>query len=97
MKTADECENMYEIREAIDSIDESIVKLIASRSDYVHAAVKFKTSENSVKDPDRVKKVIETKKALASEYGVSPELIGNIYSLMIDFFVSEEMKEWKRQ
>lgn len=95
MKLPENCENMQDIRQAIDTIDKSIVKAIAQRAGYVQAAAKFKTSEAAVRDDHRVKKVIESKKALAQQEKVSPELIEKIYRTMIDHFIAEEMKEWK--
>ena len=89
------CENMEQIRKEIDAIDEEIVDLIASRAKYVSAAAKFKKNEKAVKDADRVKKVIDSKMKLAEEMGVSTVLIGKIYKVMIDHFVSQELKEWK--
>lgn len=86
---------MAEIREAIDITDRKIVKLIAKRSEYVKEAAKFKKDENAVKDPKRVLEVISSKKELAKKYGAPPELTEQIYKMMIDFFISEEMKEWK--
>jgi isochorismate pyruvate lyase len=86
MKDAKDCVNMTEIRTAIDIIDNQIVELIASRSKYVKKAAK---------DSNRVQKVINSKKELAEKYGASPELIEKIYKMMIDFFINEEMKEWK--
>lgn len=97
MKAPEDCRDMSDIREAIDSIDNSIVELIAKRSEYVYQAAKFKTSEKAVRDEERVKSVIRSKRELAEKYGASPELIERIYTLMIDFFISEEMKEWKTQ
>lgn len=91
MKKSIECENMVDIRQSIDKI----VELISLRSDFVHEAAKFKKSETAVKDLNRVQKVINSKKELAIKYGASPELIGHLYTMMINFFVSEEMKEWK--
>lgn len=96
MKKPAECNSMKEIREAIDHIDNNIVELIALRSRYVQKAAEFKKSETAVRDPERVEKVISSKKTLAEKYGISPDLVGNIYAIMIDFFVSEEMKEWKK-
>lgn len=95
MKEPKDCSNMTEIRESIDITDQEIVKLIAKRSEYVKEAAKFKKDENAVKDPKRVLEVINSKKELAIKYGAPPELTENIYKMMIDFFVSEEMKEWK--
>ena len=97
MKKARDCENMVDIREAIDQIDNQIVKLISSRAKYVHEAARFKKSEAAVRDPERVEKVITSRKAWAIEYGASPALIGNLFAMMIDFFIAEEMKVWESQ
>ena len=95
MKDAKDCTNMIEIRTAIDIIDNQIVELIASRSKYVKEAAKFKKDEKAVTDSNSVQKVINSKKELAEMYGASSELIEKIYKMMIDFFINEEMKEWK--
>ena len=95
MKNAKDCLNMTDIRTEIDKIDDSIVQLISQRSEYVKEASKFKKDEVAVKDSGRVAKVIASKKDLAFKYGASPELIESIYKMMIDYFINEEMKEWK--
>ena len=92
-----QCTDMNDIRTAIDKIDNDIVKLISKRSQYVQEASKFKKDETAVKDSIRVTKVINSKKELALKYGASPELIGDIYKMMIDFFIEEELNEWNRQ
>lgn len=92
-----ECKDMNDIRASIDEIDANIVKLISQRSEYVHEASKFKKDETAVKDSTRVARVIESKKELATKYGASPELIGDIYEMMIDFFIKEELEEWNKQ
>ncbi len=97
MKKASECQNMIEIRREIDCIDDQIVDLIAKRSEYVKEAAKFKKSEKAVKDIKRVEAVINSKKELAIKYGVSPELIGKLYGMMIEHFVNEEMNEWQQK
>ncbi|MDA3898909.1 MAG: chorismate mutase [Spirochaetes bacterium] len=89
------CTNMNDIRVAIDQIDKEIVEKIALRAKYVSAAAKYKNNETEVRDSKRVEKVIESKKALAQELGISPELIARIYEVMINFFINEEMDEWK--
>ncbi len=91
------CKDMNDIRCAIDKIDANIVKLISKRSRYVHEASKFKKNETAVKDSSRVAKVIESKKELAIQHRISPKLIGDIYKMMIDFFIKEELKKWSKQ
>jgi len=96
MKKASECENIEDVRQAIDSIDQRIVQLIAERSQYVFKAASFKKSPTAVRDESRVAQVIESKKRLAIQYGASPDLVADLYKLMIDFFIAQEMDEWKR-
>ncbi len=59
---------MTDIRIEIDEIDNSIVKLIAQRAEYVKEASKFKKDEVEVKDFGRVAKVIASKRDLAIKY-----------------------------
>ncbi len=95
MKLPEECQTIREVRDAIDFIDNEIVKLISERGNYVKRASAFKTSEEAVKDVDRVNEVIRSKKALAVKYRTSEVLIGRIYTTMINYFVDSEMEEWK--
>lgn len=91
----EECNSMVDIREQIDLLDSKIVELIAQRDRFVKCAAKFKKNEKAVRDSKRVEEVIKSKKLLAQKFNVSSELIGNIYSVMIDFFVNDEVKTWK--
>ncbi|MBN1648249.1 MAG: chorismate mutase [Spirochaetales bacterium] len=96
MKNPDQCRNLDDVRGAIDAIDNSIVEQIALRSKYVMAAARFKTDEKGVRDKKRVKMVIGSKRDLAVKYGISPDLVEKIYTIMIGHFISEELKEWKK-
>ena len=91
-----QCKNMNDIRCAIDELDGNIIKLMSERLKYVREASRFKKDEVAVRDSNRVREVIESKKKLAIEHDLPPELIGNIYAMMIDSFIEEELKEWMR-
>ncbi len=91
-----ECQDMGDIRSAIDELDNNILKLMSQRLEYVKEASRFKKDETDVRDANRVTAVIESKKKLAIEYGLSPELVANIYELMIANFIEKELVEWKK-
>lgn len=95
MKKPEECQNMEDIRTEIDFIDNQIVELISKRAKYVDNAAKFKKDIVAVRDEVRVAAVIDSKRKLAEKYGISPDLIGEIYERMINFFVNEEIKRWE--
>lgn len=73
MKKPDECQNMEEIREAIDKIDRNIISLITERAEYVYAAAKFKMDKTSVKADDRVKAMLQKRAEWAEEKNLNPK------------------------
>ena len=93
MKLPEECQNIQEIREAIDSIDEEIIKLIGKRFSYVKEIVKFKNKDrDSIVAKDRYIEVIENRRMLAVENGLNPDLIENIYKNLINHFINKEIE-----
>ena len=97
MKTPEECTNIQEIREEIDRIDQEVIALIGKRYQYVKAAAKFKTSETSVKAPDRFAAMLQRRRAWAEEAGLDPDVIEKLYTDLVNYFIQEQMKEWREK
>ena len=89
------CSSLEEVRENIDRIDDSIIQLIAERTEYVIQAAPFKKSESDVKAPDRVEAVIRKVREKAEKYGASPDIAETVYRNMINGFINMEMTEFK--
>ncbi|MGY3211980.1 isochorismate lyase [Mucilaginibacter sp. HD30] len=96
MKKPEECENMLEIRTAIDNIDQEIIALIGKRYQYVKSAAKFKTSETSVKAPERFAALLIQRRAWAAKQGLSEDMIAKLYTDMVNYFIQEELSLWKK-
>ena len=47
------CENLEEVREQIDLLDQQIVKLLATRSQFVQQAAQFKKTVAEAQAPQR--------------------------------------------
>jgi isochorismate pyruvate lyase len=90
-----ECKTLDEAREAIDAVDEEIVKLIALRNDYIKQIAHFKTSIKEVKAEDRIEEVISKVRQQAIELDLSPNLINDLYIRMIDGMVESEISEFR--
>ncbi len=97
MLKPNDCQNMNDIREQIDSIDYEIISLISKRAGYVNKAAQFKTDEASVKAPNRVKSMLEKRKQWAQEKEISPVFIEKMYADMVSYFINKEMHEWKNE
>jgi len=90
-----ECKSLEEVRQEIDKIDEEIVKLIALRSKYVKQAAKFKVSIDEIKSDERINDVLSHVRHLAATLGISPNLVADIFKILINKMVEMEIEEFK--
>ena len=90
----DDCNNMDDIRLEIDKMDMDIISILGKRFDYVKAAAKFKTSQSSVKAPERFKAMLIQRRAWAQNEGLSPDAIEKMYRDLVNHFINEEMKHF---
>lgn len=95
MKKPEDCFNIGEIRQEIDAIDKEIIAALGRRFAYVQAAAKFKTSETSVKAPDRFNSMLQERRAWAEEAELNPEVIEKLYRDLVNYFIDEELKHWQ--
>ncbi len=89
------CQSLEELRNYIDTLDDSIVELIAARNAYVKQAAKFKQSVDEIKGKERMEAVINRVRMRAIEFGVSPNLLTSLYNIMIDEMVEAEIAEFR--
>ncbi|MEA5464656.1 isochorismate lyase [Leptothoe sp. PORK10 BA2] len=96
MKIPNQCESMADIRAEIDRLDHQVIALLGQRFAYVKAASKFKTSENTVKAPERLKAMLQQRRVWADEEGLSADAIEKMYQDLVNHFIDEEMTHWKQ-
>jgi len=71
--------------------------LIGKRSDYVHAASKYKKDRNAVKAADRVKSMLEKRRIWAKENDIEPDVVEKLFSSLVEYFISKVMNQWKKE
>ena len=91
------CSCMEDIRVEIDNMDRDIIAILGKRFEYVKAATKFKTSETSVRAPERFKAMLEQRRIWASSEGLSPDVIDKMYRDLVNHFINEEMSKWQSE
>ena len=89
------CNSLEEVRTAVDKLDDQIVELLALRNSYIKQAAGFKNSVDEVKAPERVDYVIQKVRNKALEYNLSPNLVEDIYRMMIEEMVNTEIAEFR--
>lgn len=97
MKDPDECANIHEVREEIDIIDREVIDALSKRFQYVIAAARFKTSEASVRAPDRFEAMLQQRREWALESGLNPDVVENLYRDLVNHFIEEELKRYKSE
>ncbi len=83
-KKPEACENISEIREALDNIDHEIIELLSHRHSYVKEIVKFKSGIEGIVASERKEQVLKQRKAWADESGLDPALIESVFKLLIE-------------
>ncbi len=88
-----ECKTLEEVRTEIDKLDDQIVELIGARNSYIKQAAKFKNTIEEVKAPERINEIMAKVRHKALTLGMSPNLLEEIYTIMINEMVESEIAE----
>ncbi len=93
MKAPENCSSLDEIRENIDLLDEEIIRLLGERFKFVPEIVKYKNKDkDSIVAKERRDLVLHTRRKLAEKYGLNPDIVEQIYMLLINHFIDEQME-----
>ena len=89
------CNSLEEVRTEIDVLDNQLVELISQRSHLVKQAASFKNSVDEVKAKDRIDFIMQRVRHLAIEEGINPNMISELFTIMIDEMVEMEISEFR--
>jgi isochorismate pyruvate lyase len=90
VKAPEACTSLTEVRSAIDALDRELLVTLGRRAGYVHAAARFKTDAASVRAPERVQAMLAQRRAWAEAEGLDPEVIAQLFTLLVDYFTRRE-------
>ncbi|WP_299490848.1 isochorismate lyase [Acaryochloris sp. IP29b_bin.137] len=94
MVTAQACQNMADIRAAIDQLDAQVIKLLGQRFEYVKAATQFKSNAQSVRAPERLQAMMQQRRQWAEAVGLDPDVIEKLYRDLVQYFIELELADW---
>lgn len=90
-----ECHSLTEVRQEIDLLDDKLVELISQRSHLIKQAAAFKNSVDEVKAKDRIDFIMQRVRHLAIEKGINPNMISELFTIMINEMVEMEISEFR--
>lgn len=89
------CTSLEEVRTEIDLIDTQLVELISQRSHLIRQAASFKNSVDEVKAEDRIEFIMQKSRNEAIALGINPNMISELFKIMIDEMVEMEISEFR--
>jgi isochorismate pyruvate lyase len=90
----DDADTLSRIRGEIDTIDRTIVCLLAARGACVSRAARFKHSASDVRGESRMKDVLRNVRKSAQHCHADPDTIEGIYRTVMEHFIHAEMREY---
>jgi isochorismate pyruvate lyase len=85
---------MMQVRTGVDSIDAQLVELLTVRFAYMDAAARIKTERSAVRDEVRKQQVLANVKDAARSAGISAELVGDLWELLVEASIAYELEKW---
>lgn len=95
MEKIKKCSSLDEVREEIDKLDVKLVDLISQRSHLIRQAASFKNSVDEVKAEDRINFIMQRIRHYAIEKKISPNMISELFTIMINEMVESEIAEFR--
>ena len=97
MKYPHECQSIEELRLQIDRIDQDIIDLIGKRLSFIQEIVKYKNTVDEVIAKKRFQTVINERREMAIRHHLDPDVIENIYRIMMKYFIQEQLELLKKK
>jgi isochorismate pyruvate lyase len=89
--------SLQEARQAIDLIDAEVIRLLGNRAGYVRQVPRFKKDASEVRAPDRYAEVMRQRREMAEVAGLNPDVIEEMYRLLVENFIKEEVELIKQR
>jgi isochorismate pyruvate lyase len=88
------CRNMAEVRDGVDTVDRALVALLAQRFAYMDAAARIKTDRQSVRDEARKAQVLSNIADEANAVGLPVAPLVSIWDRLVEASIDYEFGQW---
>jgi isochorismate pyruvate lyase len=88
------CATMPELRDQIDRLDRSLVRLLSERQRYIERAAEIKSDRAAVRDEARIADVIDKVRDEAGRAGLRTEIAEPVWRVLIDCSIAYELKRF---
>jgi isochorismate pyruvate lyase len=85
------------VRSEIDKLDDKILPLMVKRSQLVENALELKKLKSQIRDPKRIKVILDKIEKNSEKYDVNKKLLRKIWKSMIECYIDYENRIFKRK
>tara|TARA_X000001036_G_scaffold255719_1_gene237982 strand:+ start:259 stop:546 length:288 start_codon:yes stop_codon:yes gene_type:complete len=87
--------SLKKVRSEIDKLDDKILPLMIKRSQLVENALELKKLKSQIRDPKRIKIILDKIEKNSEKYDVNKKLLRSIWKSMIECYIDYENKKFK--
>lgn len=89
--------SLKRVRSEIDKLDDKILPLVIKRSQLVENALELKKLKSQIRDPKRIKVILDKIEKNSEKYDVNKKLLRQIWKSMIECYIDYENKKFKKK
>ena len=89
--------SLKKVRSEIDKLDDKILPLMVKRSQLVENALELKKLKSQIRDPKRIKIILDKIEKNSEKYDVNKKLLRQIWRSMIECYIDYENKIFKKR
>ena len=89
--------SLKKVRSEIDKLDDKILPLMVKRSQLVENALELKKLKSQIRDPKRIKVILDKIEKNSEKYDVNKKLLRQIWKSMIECYIDYENKIFKKR
>ena len=89
--------SLKKVRSEIDKLDDKILPLMVKRSQLVENALELKKLKSQIRDPKRIKVILDKIEKNSEKYDVNKKLLRKIWKSMIECYIDYENSIFKKK
>ena len=88
---------LKKLRQSLDKLDNSFIKLIKKRTELVKKVLKLKKYKNEIVDKKRIKTILVQIKKKSIKNNIDPKITNRIWKNMIMSYIDFEKRNFKKK
>ena len=88
---------LYKLRNQLDKLDDSFIKLIKKRTNLVNQVLKLKDHKKQIIDQKRIKSILKNIRKKSLKNKIDPKITSRIWKNMIFAYIDFEKRNFKKK